>query len=92
MSLQDVIMIINTPNLILDSRTSKRLTKAIETMAPIVGDVADRAVRVWTVMYVHGVDRQMTGWINTVLKSNSSYKRDDVDGFGQIQPCYIAHL
>ena len=33
----------------------------------------------------------MIGWINIILQSSTSYKRDGVDGFGQIHP-YLLFL
>ena len=38
---------------------------------------------------VHRVVRQIIGIVNMILQSNISYKRDGVDSFGQIQPCFV---
>ena len=38
---------------------------------------------------VYRVVRQMIGWINIILYSNISEKRDGVNGFGQILPYFV---
>ena len=60
------------------------------TQLPTATFATTSTARRWVLLVGGGVLEE-TAWNSIILYSNISYKRDGVDGFGQIQPYFISH-